>query len=47
MVAALAGESNSERESKRFEEGLITSICMGWLMQDPDCYLSFGQEPMG
>ena len=20
---------------------------MGWLMQDPDCYLSFGQEPMG
>ena len=61
---ALAGESISERESKRFEEGLNTkvtltlyktfgkavefkSICMGLLMQDPDRYLSFGQEPMG
>ena len=56
---ALAGESISERESKRFEEGLNTKvkltlyktfgkaiefICMGWLMQDPDC---LGQEPMG
>ena len=25
----------------------LKSICMGWLMQDPDCYLSFDQEPMG
>ena len=61
---ALTGESISERESKKFEEGLnakvklslyktfgkgieFKSICMGWLMLGPDCYLSLGQELMG
>ena len=42
---ALAGESISERESKRFEEGLNTKVKL--TLYKTDCYLSFGQEPMG
>ena len=55
---ALAGESISERESKRFEEGLNTKVKLtlyrtfGKAVEfcmgvAADCYLSFGQEHMG
>ena len=27
--------------------GKAIKYCMGWLMQDPDCYLGFGEEPIG